>query len=309
MATGALSLGMTELQNLPKFKLAAIDIDGTLLGPDGAISEANGKAVKRLQQAGLQVVLASGRHYQSMLRYAGFFPGVQWLVSSQGGELCDLRRRVVLTSGFLPRARLHEIVQLGSSLGFSPIAFGVAGVFTTAARNPDLDFYTNLDGHPPIECKLEEILRHEIFKVIWVGNPKDVELNLLQCPVDQAGLQVLRTDARFLEFMPISVTKAAGLKTLAGRLGIQASETMAFGDGDNDVSMFKWAGLSVAMPHGWPAAIYSASYTAAPGPAATALARGIDFLFAHGFLTAPAAYAPAPAALATTTGGPENVLT
>ena len=84
-------------------------------------------------------------------------------------------------------------------------------------------------------------------------------------------------------------SKAAALDLLARRLGTQAAEVITFGDGDNDVSMFQWSGLSVAMPHGWPAAIQAASFTVAPGPAETALARGVDFLFAHGFLVPPGA--------------------
>jgi Cof subfamily protein (haloacid dehalogenase superfamily) len=290
---------MIELQTFPKFKLAAIDLDGTLLGPDATISAANREAVKRLQRAGLHVVLASGRHFKSMLRYAEALPGIEWLVSSQGGEVTDLRRTVVLSPDFLPHARVAELFRLGRSLGFSPIAFGADGVFTSASQNADLEFYTELDGHPPMQCELEQILQHKIFKVIWVGNPQAVEQNWRQCPVDQAGIQVVRTDARFLEFMPVAMTKASALESLVRRLGIQASEAIAFGDADNDVPMFKWAGLSMAMPHGWPAAIRSASYVAAPGPAETALARGVDFLFAHGFLSVPTESAVTPPIVAT----------
>ena len=288
MAPGAVSFGMSELQTLPKFRLAAIDLDGTLLGADGTISPANRAAVQRLQQADLQVVLASGRHFRSMVRYAEALPGIHWLVSSQGGEVADLRRTVVLAADFLPTDRVAELLQLGRSLGFSPVAFGVDGVFTQAPWNADLEFYSDLDGHRPTQCAVEQILQHKIFKVIWVGNPQIVEQHRQQCPVDQTGLQVVRTDARFLEFMPAAMTKASALKTLVRRLGYVASEVIAFGDGDNDVPMFEWAGLSIAMPHGWPAAIRSAAYTAASGPADTALARGVDFLFTHGFLAAPA---------------------
>jgi Cof subfamily protein (haloacid dehalogenase superfamily) len=293
---------MTDSQLSSGFKMAAIDLDGTLLAADGTIRPANQHAVKRLQQAGLQVVLASGRHYNSMLRYAEELPGIQWLVSSQGGEAADLRRTVVLASeSLLPSARVAEMVRSGSAQGFSPVAFSVKGVFTTATshHNPDLEFFSELDGHPPIRCELEQLLTQDIFKVIWVGNPKAIDQNLLRCPVDLSGIQMVRTDLRFLEFMPATMSKASALKTLAARLGIQASETIAFGDGDNDVPMFQWAGLSVAMPHGWPAAIRAASHTAPMGPADTALARGVDFLFERGFLRDTNAYRPQPALAAT----------
>lgn len=278
---------MSEPQLSARFKMAAIDLDGTLLGEDGTISSANRSAVKRLQQAGVQVVLASGRHYKSMLRYAEELPGIQWIVSSQGGEAADLRRGVVLASeSLLSSAHVAEMVRVGHERGFSPVIFSVQGVFTTSAfdNNPDLEFFTGLDGHAPIRCELDQLLTQDIFKVIWVGSSKAVEQCLLQCPLELPGVQIVQTGVRFLEFMPAAMSKASALKTLATRLGVTASEVVAFGDGDNDVPMFQWAGLSVAMPHGWPAAIRAASHTASEGPADTALARGVDFLFERGLL-------------------------
>ena len=58
-------------------KLAAIDLDGTLLGPDHTISPANVQAVQRLQAAGIEVVLASGRHQGTMVAFARALPGVR----------------------------------------------------------------------------------------------------------------------------------------------------------------------------------------------------------------------------------------
>ena len=52
------------------YRLAAIDLDGTLLGPDHTISPANARAVARMQAAGIEVVLASGRHYGTMVAFA-----------------------------------------------------------------------------------------------------------------------------------------------------------------------------------------------------------------------------------------------
>src|SRR4051812_2810221 len=102
-----------------KFKLAAIDLDGTLLGPTQLISEENVRAVQDLQSAGVQVVLASGRHYDSMREYADLLHGVQWIVSSQGGEVCDLQRQTVLSRKFLPGTEAERALEVGRSMGFS----------------------------------------------------------------------------------------------------------------------------------------------------------------------------------------------
>ena len=104
---------------MKQLKLAAIDLDGTLLGHDGQISEANVRAVRKLQSAGVQVVLASGRHYFNMRKYAEALPGVQWVVSCQGGELSDVQRETVLTREFLPAERAKGAIELGRALGFT----------------------------------------------------------------------------------------------------------------------------------------------------------------------------------------------
>ena len=82
---------MKTIRNIRSVRLAAIDLDGTLLGPDLKISTENRSAVRRLADAGLEVVLASGRHYRAILPYALQLPEVKWIVSSQGGETPSVR--------------------------------------------------------------------------------------------------------------------------------------------------------------------------------------------------------------------------
>jgi Cof subfamily protein (haloacid dehalogenase superfamily) len=259
-------------------KLAAIDLDGTLLGYDGQISPANRRAVQRLQNAGLEVVLASGRHYVNMRRYAETL-GIQWLVSSQGGELSNLNRTVVLTADFLPAARVTEISDLGAARGFTTLGYGIDGVFTTSSWGAELDFYSQFTSYRPLDCSPAEFAGRQFFKLIWMGAAHDldqaVQLNL----VDTAQVQVVRTHAKFLEFMPVGVTKASALMLLAARLGVKPAEAITFGDGDNDVPMLEWAGLSVAMAHGWPAARQKATYTSPSGSVDSALARAVDLVF------------------------------
>lgn len=264
-------------ENPKQYKLAAIDLDGTLLGPDHAISEANALAVRRLQAAGAQVVLASGRHYNSMHKYVESLPGVQWVVSCQGGEVSDAGRTTILSRQFLLPPEAAKIIDAGRARGFSTVAYTVEGVFTDSTSDYEMDFYTGLVGLRPALLARNELLARDIFKVIWMGEPADLSG---AAPADVAlpRIQAVRTNARFLEFMPAAVSKGSALATLASRLGIQPAAAVAFGDGENDIPMFKWAGTSVAMPHGWPLALARAKRVAPDGPAETALARGVDLI-------------------------------
>ncbi len=261
------------------FKLAAIDLDGTLLGHDTRISATNGQAVARLQNAGLQVVLASGRHYKNMRRYAEQLPGVNWIVSCQGGEISNLDRNDILTTEFLPAIRVQEALTQGAALGFTITAYGMDEVLTNSPWNEHLQFYSDLAGCIPRFCSNQEILEQPIFKLLWMGFPADIERTLQQNLVDLRVVQMVRTHAKLLEFMPLRVSKASGLQILSEHLGLTPAETITFGDGDNDVPMFEWSGISVAMAHGWPAALRQATYISSAGPVDTALSRAVDLVF------------------------------
>ena len=271
----ALNCGVAEILN--RLKLAAIDLDGTLLGPNHCISKANAEAVRRLQAAGAQVVLASGRHFNSMLKYVELLPGIQWVVSCQGGEVSDATRTTILNRQFLPPALVGKAIELGGARGFSIVAYGIDGVFTDSSSDFEMNFYTELVSLRPTVVERSELLARDIFKVIWMGEPADLSRVVL-ADVALPSVQAVRTNARFLEFMPADVSKGSAIATLALHLGIQASEAVAFGDGDNDIPMFEWAGVSVAMPQGWPLARARAKLVAPEGPAETALSRAVDLV-------------------------------
>jgi Cof subfamily protein (haloacid dehalogenase superfamily) len=260
------------------FKLAAIDLDGTLLGPDHQISAANVQAVRQLQAAGAQVVLASGRHYDAMRKYADVLPDMQWIISCQGAELSDISRTNVLSRIFLPAAAVAAAVTLGQSLGFTPVLYTIEGVLTEAGWNEEMKLYTDLTGIRPESVSEQEMLAHQVFKVIWMGEP--ALLSKVQLPISQlpSSIQAVRTNLRFLELMPADASKGLALAILAAHLGISPSDAVAFGDGDNDIPMFQWAGLSVAMPHGWPAALKQATIVPPAGPPETAFARGVEMI-------------------------------
>ena len=176
---------MAEISN--RFKLAAIDLDGTLLGPDHAISDANAHAVRRLQATGAQVVLASGRHFNSMRKYVAALPGVQWVVSCQGGEVSDSNRTTILSRQFLPAAAVEKTLEAGHALGFSTVAYMVEGVFTDSTSDFEMDFYAGLAGHRPVVLERGELLARDIFKVIWMGEAADLSRVVLTDVVSLSG--------------------------------------------------------------------------------------------------------------------------
>jgi len=272
-----------KMEFFQKLKLAALDLDGTLLDEAGRMSPDNAAAVRRMQSAGVHVVLASGRHYIDMRPYADALPGVDWIISCQGGEAADASRKVILRREFLPRQEATLAIEIGKSLGLKSFIFGVEDVYTDSGWNSDIQFYADLAGHTPARLPVSQCLQAPLFKVIWIGEPGEID-KALESARNLVNVQIIRTHARILEMMPPAVSKATGLKAVADALNLKPSETVVFGDGDNDVPMFKWAGVSVAMAHGWVSALKTATFVTNKGPAETALSRGVDRLFGDGLL-------------------------
>lgn len=269
---------MKQRLNRAPLRLAAIDLDGTLLGPDCTISRENRAAVTRLAGAGIEVVIASGRHYQSVRDYAAQLPEVRWIVSSQGAEVGTADRSQVLGRTFLREPEVRALIAAEAGRGFTSVYYSGEGVFTSTSPNKDLAGYAAMSGHSPVFADRAEIGRMELQKVLWLGEPGNIAGLREDHRVAALGLQGLQTHGEIYEFMPVETTKAHALRVLTDHLGLAAENVVAFGDGENDISMFEWAGDSFAMPHGWTGALAKAKRIAPEGPPETVVARAVEVL-------------------------------
>src|ERR1700751_5397482 len=92
------------------FRLAAIDLDGTLLGPDKTISPENLAAVARLRENGVTVIIASGRRHQNSVRFQRHLQLSGPIIACQGGLIRDGESGNVIEAHFLPQSVTCQIV-------------------------------------------------------------------------------------------------------------------------------------------------------------------------------------------------------
>ncbi|MGE0490528.1 MAG: Cof-type HAD-IIB family hydrolase [Vulcanimicrobiota bacterium] len=266
------------MNNNASIRLAAIDIDGTLLGPDGSLSRENVAAVNRLRTAGLEVVLASGRSHANMLPYHRALGLSSALVSVHGAVVREADggpRAATLVD----EALVVELTEVGRHEDLSVLYYRDAGIFLDKTSPlTDRDQTMNAEPHRIVSDLLSDC--SGVHKVMWMGDPERVarasqrhQSRFLQ------RLDCYATDPVCLEFISPGVSKAVGLSLLADELGIEPGQVAAFGDGDNDAPMLAWAGFGVAMAHATQAARSAARAIAPEGLAGTALARAIALVF------------------------------
>jgi Cof subfamily protein (haloacid dehalogenase superfamily) len=115
---------------------------------------------------------------------------------------------------------------------------------TQAAR--DYAEFQHLEIHEV--GSLLDWLRDAPTKVVCVGDPKALDgLEVRMKERFDGRLYISKSLPYFLEFAAPGVTKAAGLEFLAERMGFTREQTIAFGDGENDVELVEWAGYGVAV--------------------------------------------------------------
>jgi len=240
--------------------LVALDLDGTLVLPDGSVSPAVAQAVAATARRA-HVVLATGRSLHAALpavAQLGLRAG--WLVASNGTVLAaydgaDHRVEWTLTFDARPAVALVR-----AALPDAVYAVEEHGVgYRVTAPFPDGE----LDG--PLEVTtLERLVADPVNRVVvrTPGRPTEDFL----AAVAAAGLHEVNYAIGYTSWMdliPPGVSKASALEEVRARLGVPAEQTLAVGDGRNDLEMLAWAAWGVAMGHA-PQSVRDAADEVAP---------------------------------------------
>lgn len=213
-----------------KYKLIALDMDGTLLTEDKTISAENKAAIADAAEAGITVMFATGRGIQNVLGYADELGLQSPIVTVNGSEVWSAPERLHLRHEMDAElvVRMREIALQRDTWYW---AYSVDGVH-------------NRDNWP------KEASAFQAKQWLKFGYYcEDVQrLSGIQRELESWGLfEVTNSHPYNIELNPQGVNKASGLAEVCGLLGIQMSEVIAAGDSLNDAAMLQAAGFGVAM--------------------------------------------------------------
>ena len=144
------------------------------------------------------------------------------------------------------------------------IVYGRSGIYTDRENAASEIYAQRSSCSPRLLPAPEAIAREGIYKVLLLGLPAAVRRagKALHadppCPID-----CFTSSPEALEIVPPGVNKGSGLARVAELLGIPREETVAIGDGENDIAMLRWAGLGIAMANA-PDSVKAAADVIAP---------------------------------------------
>jgi Cof subfamily protein (haloacid dehalogenase superfamily) len=230
------------------FRLAAIDLDDTLLGPDHSISPKNYAAVQAMKAAGVQTVIASGRMHDSTAPYADQL-GLEGPIVSYNGALVKTRGTgEILHHVTVPADLAAEITEYAEAHDL-PLNYYLDDRLRVKERTSWSDlYYSRTMSEIHVVGSLRQYDGQSPTKLIILGVPEKVrEWSTFFRERYGDRLNILITNVEYLEFVAPGVSKAFGLATVGERMGIAAEEMIAFGDSGNDREMLEYAGCGVAM--------------------------------------------------------------
>ena len=230
--------------------LVALDIDGTLMTYDEQMSDDVRAAVAALLDAGVHVVLATGRSVHATMpvaRELGIAKG--WVVSSNGSVTVrldadeELGYEVVDRITFDPGPALRVMhAELPDALfAVEQVGFG----FRVNKPFPEGELSGVLEV-----VDLEDLWSDHVTRLVVrsPGHTSDQFHDLVhRMGLDDVSYSVGWT--AWMDIAPHGVTKASALEVVRRRLGVEPFRTVAIGDGSNDLQMIDWAARGVAMGH------------------------------------------------------------
>jgi Cof subfamily protein (haloacid dehalogenase superfamily) len=238
-------------------RLVAIDIDGTLLDSRGRIPEENIAAVQDALEAGLQVVLVTGRSFPFARAATASLPAVVSLIVSNGAIERTMAGRTVARR-LLARETARDILaQTRAFRQHSAVLFDREAEGHVVAESMDWDHphrrgywerHRHFIGHAtPLEAALTE----DPIQVMFNGDVATMRAihSVLE---GLEGVSVCRTEYERRDFSLVDVTaptatKGQALAWRAAALGIEPRHVMAIGDNLNDLEMLEFAGVPVIM--------------------------------------------------------------
>ena len=240
-----------------RYRLVAADLDGTLLGLDGELTPGTIAAVRALRNAGAALVLATSRRSTGTIPVAEALGHEGPLILYDGAQTRDYPSGAVLATNRLERHVAQQAVVLLAGFGLQPIVQhgDEAGERLVVGPAVGDGVYLARFAHQVTELPVERLCADgpDPLRIVAFGSRAQLEGAAEGIAHLACGWQLLGAGnygaAELTVFAP-GASKGTALEALGRRLGIPMSETLAIGDGINDVSLLKSAGFGVAMANG-----------------------------------------------------------
>lgn len=250
-------------------RLIAADLDDTLLDAASSLTARTRRALEAVKALGCGVTICSGRMLEATLPIARDIGTNAPVLLFNGAMIYDPDADLTLYAPRIPYETALGIVRLAEQLNYYIQLYPGKGYFCSEIRDCTRAYARQIHvdatpTHMPMSRWLEENPA-DMQKLLIIDTPEGADR--AQAALSEAfphGACYMKSKPHYLEISPEGVNKGASLAFLAKRLGLAPDEVMAFGDGQNDVPMIRYAGAGYAMANACAQALACTSLIAPP---------------------------------------------
>ncbi len=246
-------------------RMFCIDLDGTLLTDEKTVSDANRKALREAHEAGVEIVIATGRQYRKAKAFANEVDVPVVIIANNGTVIRDPRNDQRLYSNPMPKELAEHVVRLAEDFGHAPIVHvdryeeGTDIIITDRLPSYVRDSYGLAESpwvHQSSRIRTTDIER--ALSVVFFGKRGELdefhevlkrELSINH--VSHFMYNLMKFEA-MLEILGETGTKWDGIRLYAHRIGIEPEQIAVIGDDSNDLQMIQNAKLSFTPHNGIP---------------------------------------------------------
>ena len=241
---------------MKKYELIAFDMDGTLLNSKKEIAKSSLDAIKYATEKGKIVILSTGRCPSQLQMYVNDIPNLRYLNCLSGAIVYDLKEQKYIYTKTMPFETVKTLMDITKGHD-AMIELLYKETFVQKNQCDIIEEY-GMGVYKEQYQKwaiimdniIEEFLKapFEIGKVnFYTRTPEEREVILKKIIDANLDVETSFAETTSIEISSKNTDKSVGLEKLCDYLNIPIEETIAVGDADNDIGIFKKAGLKIAM--------------------------------------------------------------
>ncbi len=236
-----------------KISCCIFDLDGTLLTSDQHISDVDLRTLRDLSRKGIKIVIATGRSVHQIKEYIRELDIADPIITYNGSLISNPSTGEIIMKKTFSAEDVHTVETAMKEENFNYFFYTSNHIYY--ARDCDYSKYQQYyNTTVPEELRMpvfhiSEMPEEEYSDVLVIAANNDASVipkfrKKLSGKVD---LNILDSGNKIIDILSADVSKGKAIRKLVSHFNIPLSETVAFGDSQNDETMFETVGFSVAM--------------------------------------------------------------
>lgn len=232
-----------------KYKLVAIDMDGTLLTPNLEISKKTIDTARKVIDKGVIITLSTGRMYLAAIPFAETLQLDVPLITCNGALIKCAKTKKEYYKKAIKLSYVREIIDYCHDYNLPISIYKENDIFIEDYRNMYIHNHIDMAKPQVIKNNLDSILDESVIKILISSSEEfDLKYHTQKLyDIYKDNLTFYFSLPNFIEIVNLEVNKKNALVFLANHYNIKKEEIICIGDNFNDMEMIQYAGLGVAM--------------------------------------------------------------